>query len=209
MKTREFIEVHRKQAVDLNFTYQGDKLTYISYGRLYEYDIATRETIRRSQPIQGSSGFTLQGPQNNIVMHRGTKIYFFTFEGKPIRTIDLKTLLPDWTDDDFRYSSSGSLYATNGRYMIIPFLNHGNTLIDLSKQQVVAIMKNSKALPNGNGFLTSNGVYHESVGNATTEVFPKFEGNAITFPGEIIPKELVGGYPVLYIGTGIFINERY
>jgi hypothetical protein len=28
----------------------------------------------------------------------GIKIYFFIFEGKPSRTIDMKTLLPDWTD---------------------------------------------------------------------------------------------------------------
>jgi hypothetical protein len=93
--------------------------------------------------------------------------------------------------------------------MVIPFLIKRNTLVKLSENPTAILMKNCRALPNGNGFLTSNGNYYESVGDATTEVFPKFKGNVITFPGEIIPRELVGGYPVLYIGKGIFINEKY
>jgi hypothetical protein len=209
MKTREFIEVHREPAGDLNFTYQGDKLTYISYGYLYEYDISTGKTIKRDQPIQGSSGFTLEAPQNNIIMHRGTTIHFFTYEGQPIRTIDLKTLLPDWTEDEFRYSTSGSLYSANGRYMVIPFLDHGNTLIDLSEQPAIRLINQTPALPNCCVLLSSNGTYYQKIHKSIIEVYPEGESKKMPFPGNFIPRELTNDSPVLGMGNSILINEKY
>jgi hypothetical protein len=209
LKTREFIEVHRTPAVDLNFTYQGDKLTYISYGYLYEYDIATGKAIKRDQPIQGSSGIALQGPQNNIIMHRGTTIHFFTFEGKPIRTIDLKTLLPDWTDEEFRYSSDGSLYSANGRFMVIPFLIKRNVLVDLSENPTATLMENCRTLPNGSALLSSEGTYYELSFLSVTEIFPVYGKTRVPFPGEFIPEELNNDNPAFFMGNSIMINEKY
>jgi hypothetical protein len=206
MKTRKFTEVYQHPAIWVHFNYDSTKLLFVS-GELYEYDIAKRKLSSRSQPIQGSSGFTLQGPQNNIIMHRGTKIYFFTFEGKPIRTIDLKTLLPDWTDEDFRYSSTGSLYSANGLYMVIPFFTKRNTLIHLSEQPTATLMKNSDALPNGDGILSSDGTYSESIFGAFIEIFPKYKGVVVPFPGEFIPRKLTNDQHVLFMGRRILINE--
>jgi hypothetical protein len=207
LKTRKFVNVHTS-AIRVHFTYDSKKLLYID-GGMYEYDIASGKEIKRYKPLQGTSGYALSGPENIMIMHRGTKIYFFTFEGKPIRTIDLKTLLPDWTDDDFRYSSDGSLYSANSRYVVIPFFNHGNTLLDLSEQQLIAIMKNSDALPNGDGILFSNSTYYATIPGGISEIFPKYKGTVVPFPGEFIPKELAGGHHVLSMGNRILINEKY
>jgi hypothetical protein len=208
LKTRNFVEVYQHHASWVHFNYDGTKLLFVS-GDLYEYDIATGNTTSRPQPVQGTTGFSLSGPENTLIMHRGTTIHFFTYEGKPIRTIDLKTLLPDWTEDDFRYSSTGSLYSANGRYMVIPFGVKGNTLVDLSEKPTATPMEKSDALPNGNGYLASNGTYYERDRRNFVEIEPNYKGVDVPFPGESIPKELTGGRPVLFMGNSIFINEKY
>jgi hypothetical protein len=207
MKTRKFINVHTS-AIRLHFTYDSKKLLYID-GGMYEYDIATGKERKRYKPMDGTSGYGLSGPENNIIMHRGTKIYFFTFEGKPIRTIDLKKLLPSWTTEDFRYSSDGSLYSANGHYMVIPFLGNKMVLVDLSKKPTATLMKNCRALPNGDGILFSDGTYFESIPGGISEIFPKFRGTVVALPGNFIPKELTGGHHVFYMGNRIMINEKY
>jgi hypothetical protein len=142
-------------------------------------------------------------------MHRGTTIHFFTYEGKPIRTIDLKTLLPDWTDEQFRYSTTGSLYSANGRFMVIPFLGNKMVLVDLSKKPTATLMEKSDALPNGDGIMASVGTYYESIPGGISEIFPKYRGSVVPFPGEFIPTELTGDKHVLYMGNRVLINEKY
>jgi hypothetical protein len=93
--------------------------------------------------------------------------------------------------------------------MIIPFLNHGNTLIDLSEHPVAASIKHSRGLPNSNDMLSSGGTYYESIPGGIIEIYPKYKGTVVPFPGEFIPKELAGGHHVLSMGNRILINEKY
>jgi hypothetical protein len=207
LKTRELTNVHTS-AIRVRFTHDSKKLLFID-GGMYEYDIETGIKRERFKPMDGTSGFGLSGPENTLIMHRGTTIHFFTYEGKPIRTIDLKTLLPDWTDEQFRYSSDGSLYSANGRFMVIPFLIKRNVLVDLSENPTATLMENCRTLPNGSALLSSEGTYYELSFLSVTEIFPVYGKTRVPFPGEFIPEELNNDNPAFFMGNSIMINEKY
>jgi hypothetical protein len=118
-------------------------------------------------------------------------------------------LLPDWTEDDFRYSSTGSLYSANGRYMVIPFGVKGNTLVDLSENPTATLMENCRTLPNGSALLSSEGTYYELSFLSVTEIFPVYGKTRVPFPGEFIPEELNNDNPAFFMGNSIMINEKY
>jgi hypothetical protein len=214
LKTRKFTNVHTS-AIRVRFTYDSKKLLYID-GDMYEYDIDSGKERKRNKPLGVTSGFGLCGPQDTMVMHRGTKIHFFTYEGKSIRTIDLKKLLSNWDDIDFSYSSTGSIYSANGRYVVIPFFKKTwrtagkrNLLVNLSEEPAASLMENSAKIPNDNGIISSEGSYLESRSYSVSTVFPKYGYIHFDFPGEFIPTELTGGHHVLNMDNMILINEPY
>lgn len=207
LKTRTFSEVFRKPAGGLRFSYDNDKLSFFA-GYFYVYDIKTRTLEKRDNPLNGLSGYALSGPDNTIVAHRDHSIYYFTFDGKPIKELDLRPLVSEWEEGDFRIAAqNGSLFSDNGKYAVLG--TQTNLWLNLTETpSALPISSPSPGLlPNAYGLISNQGAYYKGGGQYISKIIPEWIKFHLEQPLYWIPKELMPEQKTFYFVTRKFINE--
>lgn len=205
LKTRTFTEVFRKPAVKVHFTYESDKLTFFA-GYFYVYDIKTGTLEKRDNPLNGLSGYALSGPENTIVAHRDHSIYYFTFDGKPIKELDLRPLVPAWQDRNFRIvAQNGSLFSDNGKYAVLGTLPR--LWLNLTDSPSATLLPDADGLPNTHGAISNRGHYFQGGGQQIIQIYPERNKPYLEQPLSWIPKHLMPTKRAFYAVRRKFIND--